>query len=199
MRRRTFLSSSAAAGLTVSADAAPNKLQPGDIPRRVFGKTGERLTIIGQAGGRFPLCGVEEAKAITLRAYELGVNYFDCARLYFNGKSEEVYGEVLKPFRKNLVITTKSALRTRKGAEEDLAKSLRALQTDYIDLWEIHQVGEMKEVDEIFAPGGAIEAFEAAKERASAGLSDLRAIATRMSTWRCSSATTQYDTHHPCR
>ena len=164
MRRRTFLSSSAAAGLTVSADAAPNKLQPGDIPRRVFGKTGERLTIIGQAGGRFPLCGVEEAKAITLRAYELGVNYFDCARLYFNGKSEEVYGEVLKPFRKNLFITTKSALRTRKGAEEDLAKSLRALQTDYIDLWQIHQVGEMKEVDEIFAPGGAIEAFEAAKK-----------------------------------
>ena len=72
MRRRTFLSSSAAAGLVLPAHAAPNKLPAGDIPRRVFGKTGERLTIIGQAGGRFPLCGVEEAKAITLRAYELG-------------------------------------------------------------------------------------------------------------------------------
>src|SRR6476469_5813640 len=154
MRRRSFLSSTAA-GMSLSATACAAKLQPGDIPKRVFGKTGERLTIIGQAGGRFPLCGVEEAKTITLRAYELGVNYFDCARLYFNGKSEEVYGEVLKPFRKNLFITTKSALRTRKGAEEDLAKSLRALQTDYVDLWQIHQVGEMKEVDEIFAPGGA--------------------------------------------
>jgi uncharacterized protein len=164
MRRRTFFSASAAAGLTLSANAAPNKLPAGDIPRRVFGKTGERLTIIGQAGGRFPLCGVEEAKAITLRAYELGVNYFDCARLYFNGKSEEVYGEVLKPFRKRIFLTTKSALRTRTGAEEDLAKSLRALQTDYIDLWQIHQVSEMREVDEIFAPGGAIEAFEAAKK-----------------------------------
>jgi len=92
MRRRTFLSSTAAAGISSSAQASPAKLQPGDIPKRVFGKTGERLTIIGQAGGRFPLCGYEEAKAITLRAYELGVNYFDCARLYFNGKSEEVYG-----------------------------------------------------------------------------------------------------------
>src|SRR5690348_14336553 len=162
MRRRTFLSTSAA-GLTLSANAAPSKLQPGDIPRRVFGKTGEGLTIIGQAGGRFPLCGVEEAKAITLRAYEVGVNYFDCALLYFNGKSEEVYGQVLKPFRKNIFLTTKSALRSRKGAEEDLAKSLRALQTDYLDLWQIHQVSEMSEVDEIFAPGGAIEAFEAAK------------------------------------
>src|SRR6478672_6579602 len=164
MRRRSFLSSTAAAGMSLSATASGAKLQPGDIPKRVFGKTGERLTLIGQAGGRFPLCGYEEAKAITLRAYELGVNYFDCARLYFNGRSEEVYGEVLKPFRKNLFITTKSALRTRKGAEEDLAKSLRALQTDYLDLWQIHQVSEMKEVDEIFAPGGAIEAFEAAKK-----------------------------------
>src|SRR5690348_10724910 len=163
MRRRTFLSTSAA-GLTLSANAAPSKLQPGDIPRRVFGKTGERLTIIGQAGGRFPLCGTDEAKAITLRAYELGVNYFDCARLYFNGKSEEVYGAVLKPFRKSIFLTTKSAERTRKGAEEDLAKSLRALQTDYVDLWQIHQVSEMSEVDQIFAPGGAIEAFEAAKK-----------------------------------
>jgi predicted aldo/keto reductase-like oxidoreductase len=164
MRRRTFLSSSAAAGLTLSANAAPNKLQAGDIPTRPFGKTGERLTIIGQAGGRFPLCGTDEAKAITLRAYELGVNYFDCARLYFNGKSEEVYGAVLKPFRKSIFLTTKSAERTRKGAEEDLAKSLRALQTDYVDLWQIHQVSEMSEVDQIFAPGGAIEAFEAAKK-----------------------------------
>ena len=164
MRRRTFLSSTAAAGISFSAQASPAKLQPGDIPKRVFGKTGERLTIIGQAGGRFPLCGYEEAKAITLRAYELGVNYFDCARLYFNGKSEEVYGEVLQPFRKHIFLTTKSAERTRAGAEADLEKSLRALRTDHVDLWQIHQVSYMKEVEQIFGPGGAIEAFEAAKK-----------------------------------
>jgi predicted aldo/keto reductase-like oxidoreductase len=164
MRRRTFLSSSAAAGLTFSANAAPNKLPAGDIPKRLFGKTGERLTIVGQAGGRFPLCGYEEAKAVTLRAYELGINYFDCARAYFNGKSEEVYGEVLKPFRKNIFLTTKSFQRSRRDAEADLEKSLRALRTDYLDLWQIHQVGEMKEVEQIFGPGGAIEAFEAAKK-----------------------------------
>jgi len=165
MRRRTFLSSSAAAGIGFSARAAsPAKLQTGDVPKRVFGKTGERLTIVGQAGGRFPLCGYDEAKAIALRAYELGVNYFDCARAYFNGRSEEVYGEVLKPFRRNIFLTTKSFQRTRAGAEADLAKSLKALQTDYLDLWQIHQVGEMSEVEQIFGPGGAIEAFEAAKK-----------------------------------
>lgn len=165
MRRRTFLTTSAAAGMSVTARAAAtNQVKAGDIPKRVFGKTGEKLTVIGQAGGRFPLITFEEAKAVTLRAYELGINYFDCARIYWNGKSEEVYGAVLPPFRKNIFLTTKSPERSRAGAEADLAKSLRALKTDYLDLWQIHQVSEMSEVEQIFAPGGAIEAFEAAKK-----------------------------------
>ncbi|HXE15201.1 MAG TPA: aldo/keto reductase [Bryobacteraceae bacterium] len=163
MRRRTFLTNSAAAGLAVCMDR-PATAKPGDIPKRVFGKTGERLTIIGQAGGRFPLCTFNDAKAITLRAYELGVNYFDTARIYWSGKSEEVYGAVLPPFRKQIFLTTKSPQRSRQGAAADLDKSLRALKTDYVDLWQIHQVNEMDEVHQIFAPGGAIEAFEAAKK-----------------------------------
>jgi len=142
----------------------PANAKPGGIPKRVFGKTGERLTIIGQAGGRFPMCTFDEAKAITQRAYELGVNYFDTARIYWSGKSEEVYGAVLPPFRKQIFLTTKSPERSRQGAEADLDKSLRALKTDYVDLWQIHQVNEMYEVRQIFAPGGAIEAFEAAKK-----------------------------------
>jgi aryl-alcohol dehydrogenase-like predicted oxidoreductase len=149
MRRRSFISSSAAAaGLALSAHGAQTgKLKPGDIPRRVFGKTGEKLTIIGQAGGRFPMCGYEDAKAITLRAYELGVNYFDTARIYWDGKSEEVYGDVLPPFRKRIFLTTKSPQRTREGAAQDLEKSLRALKTDHVDLWQIHQVSSMDEVE----------------------------------------------------
>ena len=165
MRRRTFLSTSAAAGFAVRALAdETGQLKAGDIPKRLFGKTGEKLTIIGQAGGRFPMCSYEDAKAITLRAYELGINYFDTARIYWNGKSEEVYGDVLPPFRKNIFLTTKSPERSRKGAEADIEQSLRALKTDHVDLWQIHQVSTMGEVEQIFAPGGAIEAFEAAKK-----------------------------------
>lgn len=165
MRRRTFISSAAAVAVTPSVRAAETgKVRPGDIPKRVFGKTGEKLTVIGQAGGRFPMISFEEAEAVTLRAYELGINYFDTARIYWNGKSEEVYGEVLPPFRKNIFLTTKSPVRDRKGAEQDLEKSLRALKTDHVDLWQIHQVSTMDEVQQIFAPGGAIEAFEAAKK-----------------------------------
>src|SRR5258708_16219030 len=165
MRRRTFLSTSAVAGLgALTWGAGTLQAKAGDIPKRTFGKTGERLTIVGQAGGRFPLCTFDEAKAVTLRAYELGINYFDTARIYWNGKSEEVYGAVLPPFRKNIFLTTKSPERSRKGAEADLEMSLRALKTDHVDLWQIHQVSTMDEVEQIFAPGGAIEAFEAAKK-----------------------------------
>src|SRR6202034_2755393 len=107
MRRRTFLSTSAIAGLSLRGARAATAAA-GDIPKRGFGKNGEKLTIIGQAGCRFPLCSYEDAKAVTLRAYELGINYYDCARIYWNGKSEEVYGDVLPPFRKHIFLTTKS-------------------------------------------------------------------------------------------
>src|SRR5215472_6753836 len=67
MRRRTFLSVSAAAGIAAAARGAEaSHLKPADIPKRTLGRTGERLTIIGQAGGRFPMCSYEDAKAITL-------------------------------------------------------------------------------------------------------------------------------------
>lgn len=106
----------------------------------------------------------EEAKAVTLRAYDLGVTYFDNARLYWNGKSEQVYGDVLAPHRKELFLTTKSATYSKAGAIADLEASLKALKTDYVDLWQIHQVSEMREVEQIFGPGGSIEAFEQAKK-----------------------------------
>jgi predicted aldo/keto reductase-like oxidoreductase len=162
MRRRTFFgSAAAAAGLAASTQA---QVKAGDIPTRTFGKTGAKLTIIGQAGGRFPMCTYDEAKAITRRAYELGVNYFDNARLYWGGKSEEVYGEAIGDVRKNVFLTTKSAKYTKQEAMADLHASLKALKTDYVDLWQIHQVSEMSEVEQIFGPKGSIEAFEQAKK-----------------------------------
>lgn len=160
MNRRAFLAG--APGLAIAGTAVAGKR--GDVPTRIFGRTGESLTVIGQAGGRFPLCTFEEAKAITRRAYDLGVNYFDNAHGYWDGRSEEVFGAVLPEVRKDVFITTKSTDRTRDGAAKELDISLKRLRTDYVDLWQIHAVGEMEEVDQIFGPGGAIEAFEAAKK-----------------------------------
>ena len=163
MKRRQFVGG-ALAGLTAAAAAPGTKLQAGDIPKRVFGKTGEKLTVIGQAGGRYPLNTFEEAKAITRRAYDLGINYFDNAHGYWRGRSEEVFGEVLPAVRKDVFITTKTTDRTRKGAEAELRLSLKRMKTDYVDLWQIHSVTSDEDLEKIFAPGGAIEAFEAAKK-----------------------------------
>jgi aryl-alcohol dehydrogenase-like predicted oxidoreductase len=163
MQRRSFFGG-AFAGLSLARPGSAAKVKAGGIPMRVFGKTGVKLTVIGQAGGRFPLCTFEEAKAITLRAVELGVNYFDNAAGYWNGKSEEVYGEILPKFRKQVFITTKTTQRSRVKAEEELHASLKRLKTDYLDLWQIHSVKDKSDVEQIFAKGGAIEAFEAAKK-----------------------------------
>ncbi|MBL8223344.1 MAG: aldo/keto reductase, partial [Bryobacterales bacterium] len=100
MKRRIFVGT-AVTGLSAGQISAQLPTG-GDIPKRAFGKTGEKLTVIGQAGGRFPLMNFEEASAIVRRAYDLGVNYFDNARVYWDGRSEEVYGAVLPPFRKKV-------------------------------------------------------------------------------------------------
>jgi uncharacterized protein len=169
MKRRTLLGGLAGSALVgvgseaVHAQAA--KVKAGDIPKRVFGKTGEKLTVIGLASGRFHLAGGEEdAVALTRHAVALGINYFDTAHTYWGGRSEEVYGKALKDARKKVFVTTKSNKRTRQGAEEDLHTSLRKLQTDYLDLWQVHEIMTLEEVEKVFAPGGAIEAFEAAKK-----------------------------------
>jgi len=165
MRRRTFVGG-VFAGLAATAyGAKPPKAKAGGIPTRPFGKTGEKLTVIGQAGGRYPLISFEEAMAITLRAYDLGINYFDNSIDYWDGRSEEVYGAVLPPFRKHIFLTTKANKRDRAGALAELDLSLKRMKTDYVDLWQLHQVGEKDEVEQIFAPGGAMEALLEAKQK----------------------------------
>ena len=164
MKRRTFFGG-AFAGLAASVYAAKApELRAGNIPMRTFGKTGQKVTVIGQAGGRFPLITFDEAKAVVQRAYDLGINYFDNSSDYWEGQSEEVFGAVLPPYRKQIFLTSKANGRTRKGAEMELDLSLKRMRTDYLDLWQMHMLQEKEEVDRIFGPGGAIEAFEAAKK-----------------------------------
>jgi aryl-alcohol dehydrogenase-like predicted oxidoreductase len=131
---------------------------------RTLGRTGQKLTIIGQGGARVGMVPFDESKAEVRRAHDLGINYFDMARAYADGHAEEVYGAVIPEFRKEIFLTTKSGQRTRQGAEADLETSLRTMKTDHVDLWQIHMVSNMREVEQIFAPGGAIEAFETAKK-----------------------------------
>lgn len=165
MKRRLFCGG-AFAGLSIHQTfAAPPKVKAGDIPVIPFGKTGLKVSMIAQGGARMDLHPTVAAAAGHVRKmYELGLTYFDCARMYWQGRSEEAYGIGLQGVRNNVFLTSKSAQRTAKGAQEDLETSLRLLKTDHLDLWQMHDLRTQKEIDAIFAPGGAMETFEAAKK-----------------------------------
>jgi predicted aldo/keto reductase-like oxidoreductase len=163
MQRRVFVGTVFSALASV-ASAQPPKPKSGGIATRPVGRTGDKVTMIGMGGARFHLIPFEEGTALVRRAYDLGINYFDMARGYNNGHAEEVYGAVIPEFRKNIFLTSKTGQRTRQGAEADLEKSLKAMRTDHLDLWQMHSVGTKKDIASILAPGGALEAFVAAKK-----------------------------------
>jgi uncharacterized protein len=165
MKRRTFVGG-AVAGLGMAENSAA-QLGPksADIPMTVYGKTGVKVPIIAQGGARMDLHpDVKSASEHVRRVYDLGVTYFDCARSYWDGHAEEAYGIGLAGIRKNVFLTTKSGKRMRKDAEADLETSLRLLKTDHLDIWQMHSVQTHADIDRILGPGGAMEAFEAAKK-----------------------------------
>jgi uncharacterized protein len=137
----------------------------GDIPTTTFGRTGIKVSVIAQGGARMDLHpDTPRAAAHVRRVYDLGVTYFDCARAYWDGRSEEAYDIGLEGVRKNVFLTTKTQKRTAKEAEQELETSLRLLRTDYVDLWQVHAVQNQDDTEKILSPGGAVEAFEAAKK-----------------------------------
>lgn len=165
MKRRLFVGGAFAGLSTRGAFAVPQKAKAGDIPVTTLGRTGLKVSIIAQGGARMDLHpNVAAAAAHVRRVYDLGITYFDCARMYWEGRSEEAYGIGLEGVRKNVFLTTKTPQRTAKGALEDLETSLRLLKTDHVDLWQLHMVQTQSDIDQILGPGGAIEAIEAAKK-----------------------------------
>lgn len=165
MKRRAFVGGAVAGVSITGAYAAPPSVKAGDIPTTTFGKTGVLVSVIAQGGARMDLHpDVQSAAAHVRKVYDLGVNYFDCSRAYWNGRAEEAYGIGLQGVRKNVFLTTKTMKRTAKEAEDELQTSFRLLKTDYVDLWQAHAVQTMDDIQKILAPGGAMEAFEAAKK-----------------------------------
>jgi aryl-alcohol dehydrogenase-like predicted oxidoreductase len=139
------------------------------MPIRNLGKTGFRTGIFG-LGGQGALEKVNnEAVAVPLieRALELGVNYFDTSAIYGgpNRWSEQYLGKVLSGHRDQVFIASKTKERTRDAALKNLEVSLKLLNTDHLDTWQLHDVGIQQDVDQIFGKGGAIEAFQQAKEQ----------------------------------
>jgi len=165
MKRRAFLGS-ALVGLPItSAFAAQSKPKAGDIPTTKLGRTGIEVQVIAQGGARMDLHpDIPSAAKHVREVYELGLRYFDCARMYWNGQSEEAYGIGLEGVRQHVFLSSKSAGRTARDAEKDLETSLRLLKTDHLDLWQMHNIMTLDDVQAVMKPGGAMEAFEAAKK-----------------------------------
>lgn len=138
------------------------------IPTRPLGRTGVQVSIFGLGGeGVLRTYNREdEAEAVIRAAHDQGVTYYDCARAYAG--SEMYHGRVYKTMdpalRKRLFQASKSAQRGRKAALFDLDTTLRTMRLDYLDLWQIHDVRAHQELDELQAPGGALEAADEARK-----------------------------------
>src|SRR5919202_24424 len=180
--RRTFLTTSVAVTGGIIGGAAlqqnltsASKDQPSvttnqppiatAIPERELGNTGVRVPIFGLGGaGQTPLSGENregDAVALIQRALELGIRYFDTAAEY--GPSEDYLGKVLPAHREQIFLASKTSKRDRDGAWRELERSLKRLNTDRLDLWQLHHVSFEPELDTIFSKNGAIQAIEEAK------------------------------------
>jgi len=135
------------------------------IPNRKLGRTGVNATILGLGGeGILRSFGHErEAHALINRAIDLGITYLESARAYAG--SESYYGLALGERRNDIFLTSKSHARDKKGALEHLEETLDYMNTDHLDLWQVHDVRTEDDIQRIFGPHGAIEAFADAKER----------------------------------
>jgi aryl-alcohol dehydrogenase-like predicted oxidoreductase len=134
------------------------------LPRRAYGGTGVELSIVGLGGVVLVGMTQDEADELVGEAVGRGVNYFDIAPSYGNGEAEERLGPALEPHRGRAFLACKTTKRDAEGARTELAQSLERLRTDHFDLYQFHGVTRVDDVDTIFAPGGAMEAFRAARD-----------------------------------
>lgn len=128
----------------------------------ILGRTGLKVKILGFGGIPIQRVTEEEAIGVVRRCHELGINYYDTARGYT--VSEERIGKALEDVRKEVILATKSGRRTGEEMEEELETSLRNLRTDWIDVYQLHNVSSMDAWERIKAPGGALEALYKAQE-----------------------------------
>jgi len=127
-----------------------------------LGKTGLTVSEVGFGG--IPIIRLDEDTAVKAlqRAYDSGITFYDTANAYKD--SEKKIGRALADYREEIVIATKTFLRDEKGVAEHLDNSLRMLKTDYIDIYQFHQVAQERDWDAITGPGGAMEAVVRGKK-----------------------------------
>ncbi len=171
MKRRVFLKTvggvagvAAIAGRRIlAADRAAETVQ--GLPRRVLGRTGQKLSVVGFPGLSLVHYKQEECTRALHEAFDRGLNYFDVAPAYGNGECETKMGVGLQGLeRSNYFLACKTKKRDKEGCREQLENSLKLLKTDHFDLYQLHHLVRPAEVEQALGPGGAMDTILKAKE-----------------------------------
>jgi aryl-alcohol dehydrogenase-like predicted oxidoreductase len=174
MDRRKFIGTIATASVAGSFGfdhdgfSVSENLKKGGIPKRILGKTGVEVSclIIGGVSGMMakPTSEFDPAE-LANDALDAGINYFDTAASYNNGQSETNFGRVVAGRRNEIFLSTKTGNRTYDGAMKDLENSLKRLQTDHLDLWNIHGITPEDDPSSWDNPGGCLMAFQKMRDQ----------------------------------
>ena len=169
--RRNFIKKSAALaafGLVADwASALPSSDKLGEIlPQRQLIRNGEKVTALSLGGYHLGFIDNEsDAQRMVERAMELGVRFYDNARRYVDGRAERYMGKFLTPkYRDEIFLMTKAPGKSGEEVNKMLDESLKALNTDYLDLWQIHGISTPKDVDRRIE-AGVLDAFLEAKQK----------------------------------
>lgn len=149
-------------------DRSKQQVPSGEVPKRSLGRTGVQVSAMGIGGYHLGSAETDQAAVeIVAKALDHGVSFFDNAWEYHDGLSEERVGRALKGKRDAAFVMTKVCThgRDKTVAMRMLEESLRRLQTDHLDLWQVHEVVYDNDPDLIFAPNGAAEALVTAKQQ----------------------------------
>lgn len=167
--RRTFLKWGAAgiAGASLADTRSLRTPNNKEMPTRPLGDTGHDVSLFSLGGeGVIKRPGFEdESLAIIDRALDLGVNYIDTAPSYGSGISERNIGRVMNTRRSEVFLATKTHDRSYDGTMRLFEASLNRLQTDYVDLYQLHNLRVTGDLERTFARNGAYRALESLKEQ----------------------------------
>jgi aryl-alcohol dehydrogenase-like predicted oxidoreductase len=133
--------------------------------KRTLGRTGHRSTLITLGGAAVRPNTREESEAFIKFALDHGVNHIDVAPTYGGGMAETILGRWVKEYRENLFLACKTQKRTKKEAAEELQRSLEHLQTDYLDLYQLHGLDDPEELKIALGEDGATRAMLDAKKQ----------------------------------
>ena len=141
------------------------------MQKRRLGRTNLQVSIVGFGGTWISELNIPDAVGVVRRAYDLGINYFDTAKL--DGDSEEKIGAALHDVRDQCVIATKTGSRTKRESLEDFKSSLRRLQTDRLDIIQLHGIDDEKTLAKAMSAEGSLQTCKEARRK---GLADFIGI-----------------------